>query len=225
MLSGDSVQHLTNTLLSVPKSLSPLLKHSEHVVQFARQLIVYQQYKTLKCPPFFNEECTPSIDKAIEPFNVALNQWLSNKEQSSVLFAQAFENTELKDLLLILGQRCTPASITDEQAVPPPKQQLIDAFNAAYRHTLTVGARAWSKHVNRSEEVFWGEVKGNDEEKNKTAAGILVQILKNATWWNVFEHYKHHLVYEVRLPSGHGARWKLNDKTFIGFLEPFLEEA
>ncbi|WBX78052.1 hypothetical protein PG911_07290 [Tenacibaculum ovolyticum] len=33
-------------------------------------------------------------------------------------------------------------------------------------------------------------------------------MLKNKTWWNVYYHYKHELVYEVRIASGHGARWK-----------------
>jgi len=49
-------------------------------------------------------------------------------------------------------------------------------------------------------------------------------LLEEATWWNAFEHYSQGLVYEVRVPTGHGARWTLSDYQFIGFLDPFLDE-
>ena len=49
-------------------------------------------------------------------------------------------------------------------------------------------------------------------------------ILDAATWWNVFGHFQHDVVYEARVPSGHGARWGFGGNEFIGFLEPFDEE-
>ena len=38
-------------------------------------------------------------------------------------------------------------------------------------------------------------------------------------------HFKHVLVYEARVSSGHGARWGHGGDEFIGFLEPFVEGA
>jgi hypothetical protein len=52
---------------------------------------------------------------------------------------------------------------------------------------------------------------------------MLLHILDNTTWWNVFGHFKHVLVYEARVPSGHGARWGQGGDELIGFLEPFDE--
>ena len=37
----------------------------------------------------------------------------------------------------------------------------------------------------------------------------------SATWWNVFGHFAHEVVYEARVPSGHGARWGFGGDEFI----------
>ncbi len=50
---------------------------------------------------------------------------------------------------------------------------------------------------------------------------IVEKILNNVTWWNVYFHYKHELVYEVRVKTGHGIRWKLSNLDLVGFVEPF----
>jgi hypothetical protein len=88
---------------------------------------------------------------------------------------------------------------------------------------LTVAARALSKHVHRSPEAFWGTVTGSVAEKNAAALRVLNDVLDRTTWWNVFGHFQHELVYEARVPSGHGARWGRLGEEFIGFLEPFDE--
>jgi hypothetical protein len=88
---------------------------------------------------------------------------------------------------------------------------------------LSVAARALAKHAHRSPEKFWGAVTGTTDEKNSTAEKMLVHILDNTTWWNVFGHYKHALVYEARVPTGHGVRWGHGGDELIGFLEPFNE--
>jgi hypothetical protein len=142
------------------------------------------------------------------------------------MFADALANAGCANLLLLLGQRRTPASITDSRGIPPAREQLLAAANRPHTDgdRLTVAGRALTKHVHRSPEAFWGEVTGSAEEKNAAALKVLKRILDNPTWWNVFGHFQHELVYEVRVPSGHGARWGHAGGEFIGFLEPFDEE-
>jgi hypothetical protein len=203
----------------------PLPLRPQHIQQLTHQLLYYHQHQTLKRPPYFDEECTPNQAPIIAPVYEAFCHWLHNKPQGKLLLTQMLINTNINQLLLILGQRRTSASIATIDALPPERAVLQTTFNTYHKQTLSVGARAWCKHVTRSSEAFWGKVKGNDEVKNKMAYDTLNHILDNATWWNVFEHYKHHLVYEVRLASGHGARWTLDKMRFIGFLEPFINEA
>lgn len=222
-LSEREIEPLAKMLDGITKDLSPILQHRVHINKFSYQLIFFSDKGVIRLPPFFSEECTPSIESIVFPFLQALEQWRKDLERGVSQFVQAFETTPLRDILLILGQRYTSSSIKDEKAIPPLPENLEKAFNKPYKHTLTTGARAWCKHVNRTEESFWGIVKGNDQLKNRQANQILTQILDKHTWWNVFEHYKHGLVYEARLPSGHGARWYHTGHTFIGFLEPFLD--
>jgi hypothetical protein len=41
------------------------------------------------------------------------------------------------------------------------------------------------------EDQFWGEVKGNNQQKQEKVMEKINFILENKTWWNVFFHYKH----------------------------------
>ena len=61
------------------------------------------------------------------------------------------------------------------------------------------------------------------EEATKAA---VTRIIEEKTWWNTFIHYKHDVVYEIRIASGEGIRWKKSESELelIGFLEPFLQE-
>jgi hypothetical protein len=61
------------------------------------------------------------------------------------------------------------------------------------------------------------------EQGLDAARAVLERILDEQTWWNVFGHFQHEVVYEARVPSGHGARWVKGVAAFIGFLEPFLK--
>ncbi len=53
--------------------------------------------------------------------------------------------------------------------------------------------------------------------------GIIRNLFENQTWWNLFYHYKHGNVYEIRVPSGHGMRWSGDGEMFIGFWSRFYE--
>jgi hypothetical protein len=56
---------------------------------------------------------------------------------------------------------------------------------------------------------------GDEEEKSRTAQQLLRAVLQKATWWNVFEHYKHQVVFEARVAEGYGARWGHDGQEFI----------
>jgi hypothetical protein len=140
-------------------------------------------------------------------------------------FADALVHVDFKYVLILLGQRLTSASLTDARAIPPTRAQLLAAATRPHSagDPLTVVARALAKHARRSPEAFWGVARGPVSERNAAALRLLEDILDHTTWWNVFGHFQHDLVYEVRIPSGHGARWGHDGTEFIGFLEPFDE--
>jgi hypothetical protein len=178
--------------------------------------------------PHFSAECTPPLESAYAAFVDALNEWEADRAgpQTPRAFAEAMRAAGCANLLLLLGQRRTPATLTDSRGIPPSRAVLLRAAGqpCGPRDPLTVAARALAKHVHRSPEALWGKVVGSAADKNRAARVVLEGILDGATWWNVFGHYKHETVFEARVPSGHGARWGKAGTVFIGFLEPFDEE-
>jgi hypothetical protein len=172
--------------------------------------------------PHFFEEVTPPLAPVFEPFRPLLAERHADPQR----WADALAAVGIGGALLLLGQRRTPASLTDASAAPPTDEQLLAAADAPCNPgvSLSVAGRAWAKHAPRSGEQFWGTVSGGDAEKNAAARRLVDTILAGATWWNVFGHFVHDTVFEARLPSGHGARWGDRGTVFIGFLEPFLRE-
>jgi hypothetical protein len=177
-------------------------------------------------PPHFAAECTPPLSEPWSFFRDAVGRWQSAPDGAAQALADAMVAAGCGNVLLLLGQRRTPASLTDARAIPPTRAELLASANAAHPEGggLTVVARALTKHIPRSSDVFWGEVRGSTAEKNAAANRVLERILGDTTWWNVFGHFQHEVVYEARGPSGHGARWAHGGGEFIGFLEPFAEE-
>jgi hypothetical protein len=155
-----------------------------------------------------------------------MESWQQSSGQPSPellrLLAEALVTAIVARVLVLLGQRCTPGSLTDARAIPPPAEELLRAAARPYHGRLSVGSRALSKHLRRSQSGYWGKLTGNDEAKNQRAHQVLQAILEKATWWNVFEHYKHQVVFEARVAEGYGARWGRDGQEFIGFLEPFM---
>lgn len=128
-------------------------------------------------------------------------------------------------VLALLGCRRTAGTI---QAAPPSAHALVVAFDAphsaASASRLTVGARALSKHWQRSASRYWGDeaqLKGNDEAKNARAKHVLLRLLRDACWINLHGGVgDHEHVCELRVPSGYGARWSADGSRFRGFIEP-----
>ncbi len=176
-------------------------------------------------PPYLDVECTPSFQEAFSPFQPFLEIFYKgNSTENEILqnLAHTLVQATCKNILVLMGQRFTPGSILDARAIPRTKAQLLQAASIVYSDKLSSGARALTKHVNRNTGAFWGgEPKGSQKDKNEKAHKIIEQILNEATWANVFEHYKHSIVYEVRIPLGFGVRWGNDGQEIIGFLEPF----
>lgn len=174
--------------------------------------------------PYFNKETTPSMKRIMSYFKSAHNTIIEKEKQIESVWAKVLQNAPFKYLLVILGQRLTPASITDERAIPPSRQTLIESCTETYNGKICVGTRAWEKHVGRSEDNFWGTIKGTPSERERYVQNLVLEMIDHKTWWNVFYHYKHDLVYEIRIKSGHGIRWNKGGTSIIGFLEPFINE-
>jgi hypothetical protein len=177
-------------------------------------------------PPFFAAECTPPLDEVFAPLRPAAAACLGDPGPAAVrALAEAVEAAGCGNLLLLLGQRLTPASLTDARAIPPPRADLLAAADRPHgpRDPLTVAGRALAKHAARSGDAFWALPNGPAAVRNATARAVLERFLEQATWWNVFGHFLHDTAFEVRLPGGHGARWGRDGTAFIGFLEPFDE--
>ncbi|REC52483.1 hypothetical protein DRF62_15640 [Chryseobacterium piscium] len=169
--------------------------------------------------PFFNDEIKIDRDESFNLFTHILES-----ENSDTVKVKQLEEIPFEHWLNVLGQRQTSASLRDENAIPPLKSLLIEACEKSFNQEITIAQRAWEKHVGRMEDQFWGEVKGNNQQKRQIVMEKINFILDHKTWWNVFYHYKHELVFEVREKDGHGIRWSHGGKNLIGFLEGFINE-
>ncbi|MBO9700132.1 MAG: hypothetical protein J7604_07960 [Sporocytophaga sp.] len=202
-----------------------LFFNEEHLTTFCQKLIQYQNegLASKERLPFFDKECTPSLQDAYIFFENSMNDWKKEIKANGLLakeFARSIEAAGIENILLLMGQRLTPGSVTD--VIPPLQITLIESASKIFDQTLTVAAREWTKHTNRSQDSFWGKIEGDNEFKNRKAISFIEHILHHATWWNVYYHFKHQLVFEVRISTGHGARWTSDGQKFIGFIEPFI---
>jgi hypothetical protein len=173
--------------------------------------------------PVFDEEVIVEYPRHYQYFEKLKSIVGKTGSESAQLIAKTIEETPIESLLIILGQRRTPATTTDENGIPPLKEQLLESCFEPYNDQICKAARAREKHISRNEEdPFWGKVEGTPAEKEQAAKAIVMKIIEEKTWWNVFTHYKHDIVYEIRVASGEGIRWKKNELELIGFLEPFI---
>jgi hypothetical protein len=229
---ADTLQDCAALLPEAFRTEHARLFEDEHLARLAARLLAFhQQGVPAERPlPHFAAEITPPLADSWAFFRDAVAAWdtAADKEATAILqqFADALAAAGTKHVLLLLGQRLTPASLTDARAIPPTRAELLAAANQLHAPPdhLTVAGRALTKHVHRSPEAFWGEVRGSALEKNAAAVHVITQVLDNTTWWNIFGHFQHEVVYEARVPTGHGARWGHGGGEFIGFLEPFDED-
>ncbi len=203
-----------------------LFAEDEHLARLAARLLALQRdgVPPTPPPPHFAAEVTPPLESAFAFFRAPLAAWLAGAPDLPAAFARAFAEAGLSNLLLLLGQRRTPASLTDARAIPPSRARLLASAGAAHAGgPLTVAGRALSKHASRSSDDFWPEPRGPVAAINAAALSLVEHLLDQATWWNVFGHFQHETVFEARVAGGHGARWGRQGEELVGFLEPFGE--
>ena len=173
--------------------------------------------------PIFSEEIIAAYPKHYQYFEKLKCIEEKPKNERASLIAKTIEKTPIESLLIILGQRKTSATISDENGIPPLKEQLLKSCFEPYNEHICKAARAREKHISRNKkDTFWGKIEGNPKEKEQATKATVKKIIEEKTWWNVFTHYKHNIVYEIRVASGEGIRWKKNELELIGFLEPFI---
>lgn len=123
-----------------------------------------------------------------------------------------------RGILTLMGFRETVGSRT---IAPLTRTQCLRSFQQVHKgEKLTVGARAFSKHCQRSTDGWWGQIKGNDEAKNAVAQAKLQELLDSAVWKNIHSLPHAQTTMEIRNALGYGARWYVEDESFRGFLEP-----
>ncbi|WP_261509777.1 hypothetical protein [Chryseobacterium paludis] len=191
----------------------------EHLQSLEKNILAYKNETLNWDVPYFNEEIKADRDQSFSSFINIFEENDSEERKVRKLEAIPFEYW-----LDILGQRLTSASIRDERAIPPLKHILIDSCQKPFNEEITIAQRAWEKHLGRTEDMFWGEISGNNLQKQEKVMAKINDVIENKTWWNVFFHYKHELVYEIREKNGHGIRWSHGETQLIGFLEPFINE-
>ncbi|PIF44350.1 hypothetical protein CLU96_1295 [Chryseobacterium sp. 52] len=191
----------------------------EHLKSLENNILKFQNNTTEWELPYFNEEIKTDRNESFKFFIDVFQSKDSDEVKAARLEAIHFEHW-----LNILGQRLTSASIRNENAVPPLKDTLLEACRRPFNAEITIAQRACEKHIGRMDDPFWGEIKGNNQQKQEKVMEKISYILDNRTWWNVFYHYKHELVFEVREKQGHGIRWSHGGKKLIGFLEIFINE-
>jgi len=214
-----AVPHLSSDFRDAAASLW----QAEHLERLADRLAAMRRDGIVdRSPPAFAEETTPPLGPLFEPWWPLINE-LEMTAACHAALAYRLEATGLDGLLVLLGMRRTPGSLSGQAAIPPTTRALLRAAEVPFRagEELTAAGRAWTKHVPRSGDGYWGVVRGAAADHNRIALGLVRRILKEATWWNVHEHFQLGPVFEARVPTGHGARWQMGGPTFVGFLEMF----
>ncbi|WP_121463005.1 hypothetical protein [Chryseobacterium defluvii] len=191
----------------------------EHLQNIEKNILKFKNGTLDWDLPYFNEEIPVNREDGFTTFIKILESSDPNER-----IVQQLENISFEHWLNIMGQRITPASVRDETAIPPLKNTLIESCTKLFNDEMTIAQRAWEKHVGRMDDPFWGEVKGNNRQKQEKVMERINYIIDHKTWWNVFFHYKHELVFEIREKEGHGIRWSHGGTQLIGFLETFINE-
>ncbi|WP_312343454.1 hypothetical protein [Chryseobacterium binzhouense] len=193
--------------------------HAEHLNTIMKNMERYLLGEQLFSEPYFKDEIKENVNGIFESFvHILQNNKISDEERAFMTEKIPFQNW-----LMVLGQRLTSASIRNEDGIPPTSEILIESCQKPYNTEITQSQRAWEKHIGRTTDDFWGEIRGNNKDKQEKVINKITEILEHKTWWNIFYHYKHGLVYEIREKKGHGIRWNAEGTELIGFLEVFFK--
>lgn len=187
--------------------------------------------KRLQTFALLEESSVPSNEDSYQDIEQQLLQQLQvswkgcSVDEKTCLIVRILNSLDNRMVLDILGIRHTMGSI---DAFPPPLGALVKSFCHVTKPTvssLTVGARALSKHFHRDETAkFWGSCSGSESAKNAHACTILYKLLNDIAWVNAHVLPHDVKIFEVRCSLGYGARWSIEGSEFRGFLEPQMAD-
>ena len=204
------------------KSSIPLLPEGQECTEdiedvSAKTLVPIGDDDELDCTNS-NEECVIVVKGENKTHkNTSEELTLGNKLRTKIDLLLSHLTQEL--ILKFLGVGRTVGSVNHP---PPPLHLMYKSFTQIHhpKSTLTVGARALSKHCHRSSDCWWGESTGTIARKNQHALEVLTKVLVCVVWVNVHTLPHDVWVCEVRCAEGYGLRWGHDGMTFRGFLEP-----
>eukprot|EP00736_Rhodelphis_marinus_P013051 Rmarinus@m.29137 len=124
------------------------------------------------------EEHVSTIAKELQDL---AKMWADVEARPAALF-HFLKQVSVYGVFYLLGMRHSPGTTA---AFPPSLEDLRKAFKSCHAKELngpkahakdpgdllSVGAKALCKHAIRSENSFWGEIKGNTRKKKRTSAG------------------------------------------------------
>ena len=93
---------------------------------------------TIRPLPHFQEETTPEFQPIIRQLQPAYNGWVQSNYTDDLPFICGLNQTSIDGLLLLLGQRRTPASIVDVRAIPPQAHVLLQQAASPYNPFINV---------------------------------------------------------------------------------------
>jgi hypothetical protein len=97
---------------------------------------------------------------------------------------------------------------------------LIKSASVSIKKHVTAVGKAFQKHVIRKGSACKGEITGDAAKNTKQGINRLNEILKDSkATFTTKETKAYGNVLDVKLPNGSGARWTIDEKFFIGFLE------
>ncbi|KAL3835078.1 hypothetical protein ACJIZ3_009814 [Penstemon smallii] len=236
---GDYQKIESGDLLVFNKCLMLQVQDVHHYASFREMLEAESLAKVL-----------PGVISIEEGVQIYRNFYSEEKERSNGVVALCLKSptSQLYDIMASLLSGLSYEGIqkllgfvqtigTNPELLPPPTSTLLSTFLAPHNpdlliysflglevkgSTLTDGARALAKHVNRSSKGFWGLLHGNDSEKNQHAEEVISHLLTCCSWLNMHIVPPHGVVFEIRTADGYGARWSEDGTKFIGFLEPYM---
>lgn len=205
-----------------------LFFHTEHLTRFVECSItgLHSELKTYALESSF--QTIISADASVLAKLIQVYKTLEHKDyqwtpQLKVDFVNNITQLDFTEIMLLMGQRLSSTSLRTPNAMPPVQSILYKACFSPFNGHMSMVVRAWEKHVERSNDTFWPQRKGNPEYKENTMKEFVEVFFEAWEWWNVYKHQKHGYVFELRIRSGHGMRWSKTGQKFIGFLEPFIE--
>jgi hypothetical protein len=142
-----------------------------------------------------------------------VSQWIAEASDERMLRLLGMRNT--------VGTACDTSDASDSlRRICPSRTSLLEAAEQPHRKSnsvkrdnhasLTVAARARSKHAHRGQEGFFGVAKGSVKVQNEESRKIIQTFLENAIWINIHKFgglQEGQMTVEIRVVEGYGARW------------------